>query len=89
MFGAHFHPERKFLEGCLIESRKGENPRVQDQVNKVVTELIPNPTLYSFFCQVSRVQGVCYHGIASLYTVLLVVFLGLRLQDISVVDNKC
>ena len=38
MFGAHFHPERKFLEGCLIESGKGENLRAQDQVNKMGVE---------------------------------------------------
>ena len=35
MFGAHFHLERNFLEGCSIESEKGENLRAQDQVNKV------------------------------------------------------
>ena len=44
MFGPHFHPERKFLEGCSIESGKGENLRSQDQVNKVDAELLPNPT---------------------------------------------
>ena len=44
MFEAHFHPERKFLEGCSIERGNGENLRAQDQVNKLGTEWLPNPT---------------------------------------------
>ena len=38
MFGAHFHPERKFLEGCSIEIGKGENLKAQDQMNEVGAE---------------------------------------------------
>ena len=57
MFGAHFYLERKFIEGCSIESGHVENLRAQDQVNRWVRNDFPTQLLYSVFCQVSRVRA--------------------------------
>ena len=86
MYRAHFHPERKFLEGCSTESGKRENLRAQNQLNKVRD--FPTHSCTVFLSGYQSTGGRC-RGVASLNAVLLAVFLGLRLEGVSAGGNKC